>query len=276
LKKDIEDSQEWHGKPLGAKSEASIEAVEKLIVEKTSKLAFELLPIQKPVDKVEPVDISNIKLSTPPKYELGQKMATREAYGNGLVKIGENNKQVIACDGDMKNSTFSLKFRNTFPDRFIECFIAEQNLAGVAIGCATRDRHVVFASTFAAFWARAYDQIRMGAVSLTNVNFAGSHVGCSIGEDGPSQMALEDIAMFRALPESTVFYPSDAVSTEYAVQLAANTKGICYIRLSRPATPVIYSNEEVFEVGKAKVVVKSASDYATVVAGGVTVSELKF
>lgn len=190
-----------------------------------------------------------------------------------MVKIGEGNKSVVALDGDVKNSTYSIKFKEAYPDRFVECFIAEQNLAGVAIGCATRDRTVAFASTFAAFWTRAFDQIRMGAISQTNVNFSGSHVGCSIGEDGASQMALEDLAMFRSIPESTVFYPSDAVSTERAVELAANTKGICYIRTSRPNTAVIYDNNEVFEIGKAKVVHKSENDVATVISGGVTLHE---
>jgi transketolase len=189
-----------------------------------------------------------------------------------LVKIGENNSRVVACDADMKNSTYSIKFRDAFPDRYIECFIAEQNLASVAIGVATRDRHVVFASTFAAFWSRAYDMIRMGAVSQTDCNFVGSHGGCSIGEDGPSQMALEDFAMFRAVPGSTIFYPSDGVATERSLELAANTKGICYVRLSRPAMNVIYENDEVFEIGKAKIKLSSEADYATVVAGGVTVN----
>ena len=196
------------------------------------------------------------------------------AYGTGLVKLGEGNKDVIALDGDVKNSTYSIKFKEAFPDRFIECFIAEQNLAGVAIGTACRNRQIAFASTFAAFWSRAFDQIRMGAISQTNVNFSGSHVGCSIGEDGASQMALEDLAMFRSVSGSTVFYPSDAVSTERALELAANTKGVCYIRTSRPATPVIYANEELFEIGKAKLVTEvSDADICTIVAGGVTLHE---
>ena len=196
------------------------------------------------------------------------------AYGTGLVKLGENNKDVIALDGDVKNSTYSIKFKEAFPDRFVECFIAEQNLAGVAIGTACRNRQIAFASTFAAFWSRAFDQIRMGAISQTNVNFSGSHVGCSIGEDGASQMALEDLAMFRSVSGSTVFYPSDAVSTERALELAANTKGVCYIRTSRPATPVIYDNEEVFQIGKAKLVTEvSDADICTIVSGGVTLHE---
>ncbi len=181
---------------------------------------------------------------------------------------------MIALDGDVKNSSYSIKFKEAHPDRFIECFIAEQNIAAIAIGTACRNRQVSFASTFAAFWSRAFDQIRMGAISQTNANFCGSHVGVSIGEDGASQMALEDISMFRSVAGSTVFYPSDAVSTERAIELAANTKGVCYIRTSRPNTPVIYANDESFEVGKAKVVTQtSANDICTIVAGGVTLHE---
>lgn len=244
-----------------------------MIKTQSDKLAFELLPLREPTAQVPEVDISNIKLSTPPEYKLGQEVATRLAYGTGLVKLGKSNPRVVALDGDVKNSTYSIKFRDAFPDRFVECFIAEQNLAGIATGVSARDRTVAFASTFAAFWTRAFDQIRMGAISQINVNFSGSHVGCSIGEDGPSQMALEDLAMFRSIPEATVFYPSDAVSTERAVELAANKRGIVYIRTSRPNTPVIYANDEQFEIGKSKVVLKSDSDLVTVIGGGVTLHE---
>ncbi|XP_029654832.1 transketolase-like protein 1 [Octopus sinensis] len=146
-------------------------------------------------------------------------------------------------------------------------------MAGVAIGAATRARTVVYASTFAAFWTRAFDQIRMGAISMSNANFVGSHAGVSIGEDGASQMALEDIAMFRSIPNSTVFYPRDAVSTERAVELAANTPGICFIRTSRPNFPVIYDNAASFSVGQARVVRSSGDDVCTVVAAGVTLVE---
>uniref|UniRef100_A0A4W5K4A2 transketolase n=1 Tax=Hucho hucho TaxID=62062 RepID=A0A4W5K4A2_9TELE len=164
-------------------------------------------------------------------------------------------------------------FHKAYPERFVECFIAEQNMVSVAIGCATRDRTVAFASTFAAFLSRAYDHIRMAAVSESNINLAGSHCGVSIGEDGPSQMALEDIAMFRAIPTCTLFYPSDGVSTERSVELAANTKGICFIRLTRPELKVIYNPEEKFEVGVAKVVRQSDSDKVTVIGAGVTLHE---
>lgn len=197
--KDIENCLDWHGKALGKSSESIIKHLHEMIKDKSGKLAFELLPIKPPTTNVPSVNISNIKLSSPPNYKLGQEVATRLAYGTGLVKLGQANSRVVALDGDVKNSTYSIKFKEAFPDRFVECFIAEQNLAGVAIGASCRDRTVAFASTFSAFWSRAFDQIRMGAISQTNVNFSGSHVGCSIGEDGPSQMALEDLAMFRSV-----------------------------------------------------------------------------
>merc|ERR1712142_1308238 len=191
----------------------------------------------------------------------------------GVLKLCKNNDRVVALDGDMKNSTFSQEVRKVFPERHVECFICEQNLAGVAIGMACRDRTVAFVSTFACFLTRAFDNFRMRVISQTNINVVGSHCGVSIGEDGPSQMALEDIAMFRSLPGCTVFYPSDAVSTERAVELAANTKGICFVRVSRPATPIIYNNQEQFAIGKAKIVRKSDSDQVLVVAAGVTLAE---
>merc|ERR550519_2032119 len=212
-------------------------------------------------------------LPAPPAYKMGETVATRLAYGTALAKLGKGNDRVIAMDGDTKNSTFAQKFKDAFPDRFIECFIAEQNLVGVGIGCGTRGRTIPFISTFAAFFTRAYDQIRMGAISQTNANFVGSHAGISIGEDGPSQMALEDLSMFRSIPGSTVFYPSDAVSAERAVELAANKKGICFIRTSRPNVPVIYSNDEPFQVGKCKVVRQSANDKVLVIGCCVTLVE---
>ncbi|KAL1441527.1 hypothetical protein MTO96_008493 [Rhipicephalus appendiculatus] len=176
-------------------------------------------------------------------------------------------------DGDTKNSTFADKFKKAHPDRYIECFIAEQNLVGVAIGCGCRGRTVPFASTFAAFFTRAFDQLRMGAISQANIKCAGSHAGISIGEDGPSQMALEDLAMFRSIPNSVVFYPSDAVSCERACELAANYKGIVFIRTSRPNTAVIYRNDEHFEIGRSKVVLRSAEDKVLLIGAGITLHE---
>jgi transketolase len=158
------------------------------------------------------------------------------------------------------------------PDRFFESFIAEQNMVGAAVGLASMGK-IPFASTFACFLTRAFDQIRMASVSQSNLKLCGSHAGVSIGEDGPSQMGLEDFAMMRAIEGSTVLYPSDAVSTDHAVRLAASTPGIVYIRTTRPKTPVIYSNDEAFEIGRAKVVKQSDADKLTIVAGGVTLFE---
>lgn len=265
----IEDEDNWHGKPLGDKADMVIKHLNGLI---QNKGKLQIAP-PKPAADAPAVDLSNVRLATPPAYKLGEVVATRLAYGTALAKIGANNKRVIALDGDTKNSTFSDKLKAAYPDRYIECFIAEQNLVGVAIGTACRDRTVAFVSTFATFFTRAFDQIRMGAISQTNVNFVGSHCGVSIGEDGPSQMGLEDIAMFRAIPGSTVFYPSDAVSCERAVELAANTKGVCFIRTSRPNTAVLYGNEDKFEIGKARLVRQSAKDDVLLVGAGITLYE---
>lgn len=266
----IEDAENWHGKPLGDKAAAAIEALEKQMV---SRGPWKLRPHKPEKEDAPAVDLSNIRLSEPPNYKLGEKVATRLAYGTALVKLGTNNSRVVAMDGDTKNSTYSDKFKKAYPDRFIECFIAEQNLVGVAIGCGCRGRTVPFASTFAAFFTRAFDQLRMGAISQANIKCAGSHAGISIGEDGPSQMALEDLAMFRTIPGCVVFYPSDAVSCERATELAANYKGIVFIRTSRPNTPVLYANNEKFEIGKSKVVRKSGSDKALVIGAGITLHE---
>ncbi|XP_073446897.1 transketolase-like protein 1 [Dendrobates tinctorius] len=264
----VENQDNWHGKPMPKdKVESIIKEIQDNI--QTNK---SLTPAA-PVKDAPEVDIADIKMLTPPSYKVGDKIATRKAYGLALAKLGHANSRVVALDGDTKNSTFAEIFKNEHPDRFIECFIAEQNMVSVAMGCATRNRTVAFASTFAAFLSRAYDHIRMGAISQSNVNICGSHCGVSIGEDGPSQMALEDLAMFRAIPSCTIFYPSDGVSTEYAVTLAANTPGICFIRTSRPDTAIIYSAEEKFEIGQAKVVRQSETDRVTVIGAGVTLHE---
>ncbi|XP_026519194.1 transketolase-like protein 2, partial [Terrapene carolina triunguis] len=244
----VEDAENWHGKPMPKdKVESIIGAIQSRIQ------THQVLVPQAPIEDVPQISIAGICMPSPPEYTIGDKVATRKAYGVALAKLGAANERVVALDGDTKNSTFSELFKQVHPERYIECYIAEQNMVSVALGCAARDRAVVFASTFAAFFTRAFDHIRMGAISRTNLNLCGSHCGVSIGEDGPSQMALEDIAMFRTIPGCTVFYPSDAVSTERAVCLAANTKGICFIRTSRPETPVIYPPEEKFEIGQAKV-----------------------
>ncbi|KAL5237825.1 hypothetical protein ACI65C_005235 [Semiaphis heraclei] len=264
----IEDAEKWHGTPLNDKTVKVLEEINGQIRNKKMPVN-----IPKPIADVPAINITNVHLSTPPNYTLGEKIATRVAYGTALAKIAENNNRVVALDADTKNSTFSDKIKVKYPERHIECFIAEQNMVGIAIGAACRDRTIAFVSTFATFFTRAFDQIRMGAISQTNVNFVGSHCGISIGEDGPSQMGLEDIALFRSVPGTTVFYPADAVSCERSIELAANTKGICFIRTSRPATAVIYKNDEVFEIGKAKVVKSSPSDKVLLIGAGVTLYE---
>ncbi|XP_060095789.1 transketolase isoform X1 [Heteronotia binoei] len=264
----IEDKENWHGKPLPKNmAEQVIQEIDDRIQNKRRlSPAF-------PQEDAPIVNIRNVRMPSPPNYKMGEKIATRKAYGLALAKLGHASDRVIALDGDTKNSTFSELFKKEHPSRFIECYIAEQNMVSVAVGCAARDRNIVFASTFATFYTRAFDQIRMAAISESNINLCGSHCGVSIGEDGPSQMALEDLGMFRTIPNSTVFYPSDAVATEKAVELAANTKGICFIRTSRPENAVIYNSNEDFHIGQAKVVFKSKDDQVTVIGAGVTLHE---
>ncbi|CAD7685092.1 unnamed protein product [Nyctereutes procyonoides] len=264
----IEDKDAWHGKPLPKNMADQI--VQEIYNQIQSQKKILVTP---PQEDAPSVNITNIRMPSPPSYKVGDKIATRKAYGQALAKLGRAHDRIIALDGDTKNSTFSEIFRKEHPDRFIECYIAEQNMVSVAVGCATRNRTVPFCSAFGAFFTRAFDQIRMAAISESNINFCGSHCGVSIGEDGPSQMALEDLAMFRSIPTATIFYPSDGVSTEKAVELAANTKGICFIRTSRPENAIIYNSNEDFQIKQAKVVLKSKDDQVTVIGAGVTLHE---
>jgi len=262
----IQDKEGWHGRAL-SKEEADRAIAE---LQPTAKSGIGL-PIASPNQL--PAPNNDAPASYPPiSYNKGDMIATREAYGNALARIGEPDHRVVALDGDTKNSTFSEKFMKKFPKRFTECFIAEQNMIGMATGFAARGK-VPFASTFACFFSRAADQIRVAGISHANVKIVGSHVGVSIGEDGPSQMGLEDIAIMRAIAGSSVLYPCDAVSAEKLVEQAAMAKGICYLRTSRPKTPVIYNNDEQFPIGGAKILRQSAGDKVTVVAAGATLFE---
>lgn len=261
----VEDQENWHGKALGDKTASTVARLRGLLTGASCP------PPHAPSGR--------LTAAAPPRFttpslgrKVGDKVATRQAFGEALRKIGEQSPLVVSLDGDTKNSTYSEMFKAKFPDRFVECYIAEQNLVGAAIGMGTRGK-IPFASTFAAFFTRAFDQIRMGAISHANVKLVGSHAGVSIGEDGPSQMALEDLAMFRAVPDCRVFYPSDATSTAAAVALAANRRGVDFIRTSRPATPVIYDDGVEFEAGRAHIVRQTANDEATVVGAGVTLFE---
>ncbi|KAM4818278.1 transketolase-like protein 1 [Thomomys bottae] len=265
---DVEDAESWYGKPMPKeRADAIIKLIESQI--KTNK---SLLP-EPPIEDSRKIIIGEIKMTSPPVYKIGDMMSTRKACGLALAKLGHANNRVIVIDGDTKNSSFSEIFKKEHPEKVIECFIAEQNMVNVALGCAIRNRTIPFANTFASLWTRAYDQIRKGAMSQINLKLIGSRCGASIGEDGPTQMALEDLAMFRAIPNCTIFYPSDAVSTEHAVYLAANTKGLCFIRVSHPETSVIYTPEEAFNVGQAKVVRQSVNDKVIIIGAGVCLHE---
>jgi len=262
----LQDKDGWHGKPLN--QDEAAKAIAEL--QPTAKSGIGV-PIPAPAQLPAPNNAA--PAGYPPiNYKLGDAIATREAYGTALARIGEADQRIIAVDGDTKNSTFADKFFKKFPARATECYIAEQNMVGVATGFGARGK-VPFASTFATFFTRAFDQIRVAGISQANLKIVGSHVGVSIGEDGPSQMALEDIAMMRAVVGSVVLYPSDAVSTEKLLEQMALAKGIHFLRTSRPKTPVIYGNDEKFPVGGAKVLRQNAGDKVTLVAAGVTLHE---
>uniref|UniRef100_A0AAQ5ZXK4 Transketolase n=1 Tax=Amphiprion ocellaris TaxID=80972 RepID=A0AAQ5ZXK4_AMPOC len=264
-----EDKLGWHAKPL---PKDMAEMVMKDMQSRIMNSSKHLYP-PAPIEDSPPVSLRNIRMPSAPSYKPGEKIATRKAYGMALAKLGRYNERVVALDGDTNNLTYSEIFKNEHPNRFVECYVAQQNMVSVAMGCAVRERNVVFASTLASFFTRAYDQLRMAAISESNINLCGSHCGLSTGEEGPSLMGLEDMAMFRALPTSTIFYPSDGVSTEKAVELAATTRGVCYIRTSRQDSAIIYNSNEDFHVGQAKVVYQSKEDQVTVVAAGVTLHE---
>ena len=264
----MEDKDGWHGKPCAAGEqlkEALSEIGDQLELE-------EPLSVAKPSSSVPSAGAITGDPPAPPDYGADETIATRQAYGNALRKLGASNPRVVVLDGDTKNSTYSEKFLKDFPERFVECFIAEQAMVGAAVGMSAVGK-VPFASTFACFLTRAYDQIRMAAISRSNIKICGSHAGVSIGEDGPSQMGLEDLAMMRAVAGSTVLYPSDGVSAERLVSLAAETPGIVYIRTTRPSTPILYSNEDEFIVGGSRVLRSSPGDQATIVAAGITLHE---
>lgn len=199
-------------------------------------------------------------------------IATRKAYGNALVRIFPKYPNIVVLDGETSNSTYSEIFAKAYPKNYFEMFIAEQNMVGVALGLARMGK-IPFVSTFAAFFTRAFDQARMAQYSKTNIKFCGSHAGVSIGEDGPSQMGLEDIGMFRTLQGSVVLYPSDGVSTEKLVEEAIKHFGIVYLRTTRKETPLIYSEKEKFPIGGSKVLRKSPKDTLTIVAAGITLHE---
>jgi transketolase len=266
----IEGRNGWHGKPLkkGEEMQRALDELEQQFVEEDEPAS----PPARPSRSASSPPAASVALD-PPSYKLGDQVATREAFGDALARLGAKDPRVLALDADVKNSTFTDKFEQRVgQDRFVQNYIAEQQMTGAAMGLAARGA-IPFAATFAAFFTRAYDFIRMAAISGLNVKLAGSHAGVSIGEDGPSQMALEDLAMTRAQPNFAVLYPSDAVSTDRLVEQMAYHHGPVYMRTSRPKTPVIYGPGESFTIGGLKVVRSSAADVATVVGAGITLFE---
>jgi transketolase len=207
-----------------------------------------------------------------PRYEVGSEVATRKAYGEALAAVGAADGAVVALDGEVSNSTYAEIFAEAHPERYFEMYIAEQQMAAAAVGLQVRGWKP-FASSFAAFWTRAYDFVRMAAVSRANVRICGSHAGVSIGEDGPSQMALEDLAMMRAVHSSTVLYPCDGNQTAKLVAAMADLDGIAYMRTTRAGTPVIYEPHDDFQAGGSRILRSSDEDEVAIVAAGITVHE---
>ncbi len=256
---EIEDRENWHGKPLPA------EMAERAIVELGGERH---LTVSGPLPEAgTPRARPNGDVSLP-RYELGAKVATRKAFGEALAAIGARG-DVVALDGEVGNSTYTEDFAKAHPERYFEMFIAEQQLVAAAVGMSVRG-YVPFAATFAAFFTRAYDFIRMSAISQANIRLCGSHAGTEIGADGPSQMALEDLAAMRAVHGSTVLYPSDATSTAQLVQEMAGRDGIVYMRTTRGAYPVLYGPDDEFPVGGSKAVRSGPEDQVTLIGAGVT------
>jgi transketolase len=262
---EVEDRNGWHGKPfppdMAERAIAELGGVRHLVLRGPRP---DVVPARQAAGGSAEAD------ATPPRYAVGDKVATRKAYGDALVALGARDPLVVALDGEVSNSTYAEEFARAFPDRYFEMFIAEQQLVAAATGLNVRG-YRAFASTFAAFLSRVHDFIRMGAISGVDLRLVGSHAGVEIGADGPSQMGLEDLAMLRAVHGSTVLYPSDATSTAALVEAMAATPGISYLRTTRGAYPVLYPAGEAFPVGGSKVLCSSDHDQVTLVGAGVTV-----
>jgi transketolase len=262
---EVQDRENWHGKPLPA------DMAQRAIIELGGERHLQVSGLRpQPSGRPQRPDPGSLQV-TMPTYTRGAKVATRKAYGDALKALGAR-QDVVAMDGEVSNSTFADEFAQTYPERYFEMFIAEQQLVAAAIGFSARG-YRPFASTFAAFLTRAYDFIRMGAISQANICLVGSHAGTEIGADGPSQMGLEDLSMFRAVHGSTVLYPCDATSTAALVSHMADQPGISYLRTTRGAYPVLYEDGEPFPIGGCKVHGSTPTDQVTLIGAGVTLHE---
>jgi transketolase len=258
----VADKPGRHGKPLD---------VEATAIEELGGVRDIRIEVAKPSGDAQPHRFETGELQLP-AYEPGTKEATRKAFGDALVALGRARGDVVAIDGEVGNSTYTELFRDAFPERFIQAYIAEQQMVATAVGLQVRNWRP-FAATFAAFLSRAYDFVRMAAISRANIALCGSHAGVSIGEDGPSQMALEDLASLRAVYGSTVLYPSDANQTAALLPLMAEREGIVYMRTTREKTPILYPPGEAFRIGGSRVVRQTADDHVTLVGAGITLHE---
>ncbi|MGH3400054.1 MAG: transketolase [Streptosporangiaceae bacterium] len=264
---EVENKNGWHGRPfppdMAARAIAELGGERDLVVRG---------PRPDPAAAVAPPAPAATPDGAPaaaPEYALGDKVATRKAYGDALLALGAARPEVVALDGEVSNSTHADEFARAYPGRYFEMFIAEQQMVAAAVGLSVR-HYVPFASTFAAFFTRAYDFIRMAAISQADIRLSGSHAGVEIGADGPSQMALEDLAMMRAVPGATVLYPSDATSTAALVRAMADRPGISYLRTTRGAYPTLYETGESFPVGGSKVLRSGDDDAVALIGAGVT------
>ncbi|MBD2346707.1 transketolase [Anabaena subtropica] len=260
----LEDLGGWHGKAL--KPDAEKQAIAELGGERHITIQVSKPEAQKQVISANPQPLQL------PTYEKGATVATRRAYGDALKALGASQPDVVVLDAEVSNSTYAEDFAEAYPERYFEMYIAEQQMVAAAVGLQVR-QYKPFASTFAAFLTRAYDFVRMAAVSRANIKLVGSHAGISIGQDGPSQMALEDLAAFRAVWNSTVLYPCDANQTAKLVAQMSDRQGIVYLRTTRENTPVIYGAEEEFSIGGSKIIRSSDQDQATVIGAGITLHE---
>ena len=264
---EVENKEGWHGRPfppdMADRAIAELGGVRNLVLRGPRPE-----PVPASHQPAAPADTG----AASPEYAVGDKVATRKAYGDALVALGARDPKVVALDGEVKNSTFALEFAQAYPDRYFEMYIAEQQMVAAATGLAVRG-YRPFASTFASFWTRAHDFIRMGAISGVDLRLAGSHAGVEIGADGPSQMGLEDLAMMRAVHGSTVLYPADGTSTAALVEAMAATAGISYIRTTRGSYPGLYPAGEAFPVGGSKVLRTGEHDEVTLIGAGITLHE---
>jgi transketolase len=264
----IEDKEGWHGKPLDAATADAVIAALEANRHQVNESWTPHLPMIHGTAATPPA----VTMSRAPYTVGGKRISTRRGFGDALAELAKIDQRVFVLDGDVRNSTYTEEAERSAPKHFVEGYIAEQNMVGMAIGLSARGR-IPFAATFSCFLSRAYDFVRMASIGHNNVKLAGTHSGVSIGEDGPSQMGLEDLAQMCAQPDMTVLYPADATAAWEATRLAATVRGPCYVRLGRPESDVIYSPETPFAIGKCQVLRESANDRALIVAGGVTVFE---